>query len=183
MKKTLLLAGAASLFALNAQALDWTPYFGADYTHAFTHGSHYEGLAVPSHADAGTLSFGLKMMPYLSFEMFAEYSKHENKTDVRTNYHGYGIDAIGSLPFGCKKQFELLGTVGMSRYYNEVKVKATGDMHEKYDWGYRFGGGIQYNITDRWSARAMYRHIIFNNSRFAYSNFDVLSIGVRYYFK
>lgn len=34
MKKTLLLAGVASLFAFNAQALDVKPYVGVDYVYS-----------------------------------------------------------------------------------------------------------------------------------------------------
>ena len=182
MKKTLLLAGVASIFALSAQAVELTPYFGADYNYTMTHRvKSYNGAVSPNY-HSGTLSFGLKTLPYLSFEMFAEYAKHERSNHIRTNYHGYGIDALGVLPFGCDKRWELLGTLGLGRYYSEIKDKPAGTSDSTYDWGYRFGGGIQYNITDNWAARAMYRHVIFNKHHFAFTNLDVISLGVRYSF-
>ena len=182
MKKTLLLTGVASLFALNAHALDLTPYFGADYNYTFTHHVKAYDSVVPSHYHSGSLDFGLKVLPYLSFEMFADYSKHEKRSGIRTNYHGFGVDALGMLPFGCYGEWKILGTLGLGRYYSEIKDKGAALSDSTYDWGYRFGGGVQYDITDNWAARLMYRHVIFNKHHFAYTNFDVLSLGVRYSF-
>lgn len=184
MKKTLLLAGVACIFAANAQAIELSPYIGGDYNFTSTHHPEIDINILPSQYHSGTFAFGTRLGRYAAIEGFAEFSKYENKPDVRLNYRAYGADVLGVLPFGCHSQFELLASIGAARYYNKIKIKAAGGKDElsEYDWGYRFGAGLQYNINEKWAVRAMYRHVLFNKPRFAYTNLDAVSVGVRYYF-
>lgn len=191
MKKTLLLAGVASLFALNANAFDWktdlSPYIGADYNFTKTHHprstSNIAENVLPGNYHSGTFAFGANILSYAAVEGFAEFAKYENKNDARSYARAYGVDVIGFLPLYCH-EWELLGSLGLGRYYNKLKYKnAMGrSEYSEYDWGYRFGAGLQYNINDNWSVRAMYRHVVFNKPKFAYTNLDVVSAGVRYNF-
>ena len=191
MKKTLLLAGVASLFAMSANAYDikdyWSPYIGLDYNYTATHHpestSTVAGNILPSNYHSGTFAFGTRVAPYAGVEGFAEFSKYENKPETRSYTRAYGVDVLGILPLYCN-DLELLGSLGLGRYYNKLKYKTAAGKSQfaEYDWGYRFGAGLQYNINDNWSVRAMYRHVLFNKPKFAYNNLDVVSLGVRYNF-
>jgi len=191
MKKTLLLAGVASLFAMSANAYDikdyWSPYIGLDYNFTKTHHpestSTVAGNILPSNYHSGTFAFGTRVAPYAGVEGFAEFSKYENKPETRSYTRAYGVDVLGILPLYCN-DLELLGSLGLGRYYNKLKYKRAAGKSDfaEYDWGYRFGAGLQYNINDNWSVRAMYRHVLFNKPKFAYNNLDVVSLGVRYNF-
>lgn len=192
MKKTLLLSGVAALVAFNANAYSfrdyWSPYIGLDYNYTATHHpestKNIAGNTLPSNYHSGTFAFGTKVAPYLGVEGFAEFAKYENKPETRSYSRAYGADVLGILPFSCHQKFSLLGSIGMGRYYNKLKYKqAAGKTeYDEYDWGYRFGAGAQYNFNDNWGIRAMYRHVVFNKPHFAYTNLDVVSLGVRYNF-
>lgn len=183
MKKTLLLAGVASVFALNAQALELTPYVGADYNMNFVHATSDWAGALPGKYHSGSVVFGTKVTPYFATEIFGELSKHENKRDIHTNYGAYGVDLFGILPLGCYGEWEVLGTAGMGRYVEKAKIKGEYREHfTAHDWGYRLGAGVQYNMTENWGVRGMYRHVILHNNDFGMTGMDVISLGVRYSF-
>ena len=198
MKKTLLLAGVASLFAANAQALELTPYVGADYNLNFVNRSHNNltlNNFVPGKYHSGSINVGTKISPYFAVEAFGELSKHATKKFLgiiksHTEYGAYGLDAFGILPLGCYGEWEVLGTAGIGRYRYEEKVgpKSVWTGHATlHEWGYRLGAGVQYNITENWGVRAMYRHIAFHNVKYhgekiGLRGFDTFSVGVRYAF-
>jgi len=189
MKKTLLLAGVASVFALNAQALDFAPYVGADYNMSFINKASKLDSALPAKYHSGSLNVGTKLSPYAAVEVFGEISRHESKTIFRTRYRAYGVDLFGILPLGCHNEWELLGTAGVGRYTIKAQIK-DGDYKEsgkQNEWGWRFGFGAQYNITENWAVRAMYRHVAFKDmkdggEKVGIRGFDVLSLGIRYAF-
>ncbi|MBP5615011.1 MAG: hypothetical protein J6X42_00430, partial [Alphaproteobacteria bacterium] len=126
MKKTLLLAGVASIFALNAQAADLTPYVGADYNLNFVNKSD-NLFGVPGKYHSASIVAGAKISPYFATEIFGELSKHATKkyfgvVKSHTEYGAYGIDALGILPLGCYGEWEVLGTAGIGRYRFEQKI-------------------------------------------------------------
>lgn len=179
MKKTLLLAGVASIFALNAQAADLTPYVGADYNLNFVNKSSWLDGAFPGKYHSASIVAGAKVSPYFATEVFGELSKHVWKKNVHSEYGAYGADIFGILPLGCYGEWEILGTTGFGRYRSETKIKGLGS-GSAHIWGWRLGAGVQYNVTDNWGVRAMYRHITFRNKD--PRGFDTLSFGVRYAF-
>lgn len=188
MKKALLLAGVASLFAANAQALELTPYVGADYNLNFVNKSGDLDYEVPGKYHSASINVGTKVSPYFAVEAFGELSKHATKkyypVKIHTQYGAYGLDAFGILPLGCYGEWEVLGTAGIGRYRFEQKFGpksiAGSDHDTAHIWGWRLGAGVQYNITENWGVRAMYRHIAFVNKELR--GFDTLSFGVRYAF-
>jgi len=182
MKKTLLLAGVASLFAVNAQALELTPYVGADYNLNFVNSPSNGMIAgtLPGKYHSGSINVGTKVSPYFAVEAFGELSKHVWKRSVHSEYGAYGVDAFGILPLGCYGEWEVLGTAGVGRYRFEAKDKNYDGHFTHHVWGWRLGAGVQYNITENWGVRAMYRHVAFPNK--VVRGFDTLSFGVRYAF-
>ena len=180
MNKTLLLAGVASVFAFNAQAVELTPYVGADYNLNFVNKASSLDGNVPGKYHSGSIVAGTKVSPYAAVEAFGELSKHANKRLMHSEYGAYGLDAFGILPLGCYGEWEVLGTAGVGRYRFEGKVKQLHEHETFHVWGYRLGAGVQYNITENWGVRAMYRHVAFVNK--VIRGFDTLSFGVRYAF-
>lgn len=191
MNKTLLLTGVAALVACNANAYDlkdyWAPYIGLDYNYTATHHPHSTATVpsniLPANYHSGTFAFGTKVYDYVAVEGFAEFSKYENKPETRSYTRAYGADVMGVLPLYCN-QLDFLASIGLGRYYNKLKHKTALGKSEfaEYDWGYRFGAGLQYNFNENWGVRAMYRHVVFNKPKFAYNNLDVVSLGIRYNF-
>ena len=187
MNKTLLLAGVASVFAFNAQALELTPYVGADYNVNFVNKASALDGVLPGKYHSGSINVGTKVTPYAAVEAFGELSKHVWKKTVHSEYGAYGVDAFGILPLGCYGEWEVLGTAGIGRYRHEIKEKDVPGHVTLHEWGYRLGAGVQYNVTENWGVRAMYRHVAFHNWKFhgkkvGVRGFDVLSLGVRYSF-
>ena len=174
MKKTLLLAGVASLFAYNANAMEFTPYAGVDYNYSFVeHDSSMDGV-MADHAHSGSVVLGTKVSPYAGVEAFYQLSKKEHKADYRSQIQAYGMDVHGYLPLGCYGEYELIGSLGAGWY------DAKYDKDNDSGWGYRLGAGLQYNIDDNWSVRGMYRHVWVDKS--VLDDLDEISVGVRYHF-
>ena len=190
MKKTLLLAGVASLFSLNAQATEIKPVIGLDYVYSIADidDSDSEGDYSDFYEDklnAFALSAGVKLNQYVGLEAFYQQSEKADKTTygilkVEDKYKAYGLDAIGYLPV--IPQLDLIGSLGVAYYKAEVKFSISGisasDSEDKI--GFRAGAGLQYNFNDHIAARLM--------AKYNYTNIDGLdnivdvTAGVRYYF-
>lgn len=173
MKKILLLTGVASFVALNAQAADFTPYVGVDYNYSWVHhDSSMDGL-MPGYAHSGSLVLGSNLGQNLGVEAFYELSKKEHKRDDRSQIQAYGADLMGYLPLDCYSQLNVIGAVGAGWY--DAKYNKDNDA----GWGYRLGAGLQYNLTDNWAVRGMYRHVFVDKS--VLDSLNEFSLGVRYY--
>lgn len=174
MKKTLLLAGVASLFAYNANAIELAPYAGIDYNYSLVdHDSSMNGV-MSGHSHSGTVVLGSKVTPYAGVEAFYELSKKEHKANYRTQIQGYGADVLGYLPLGCYGEWELVGSAGAGWY------TAKYDKDQDSGWGYRLGAGVQYNMTENVAVRAMYRHVWVDKS--VLDDLNEFSLGIRYSF-
>lgn len=174
MKKYLLLAGVAGLFASNAHAFDVTPYVGVDYNYSLVdHDSSMDGV-MPGQSHSGDVVLGTKLGQYAGIEAFYDLSKKEHKRADRTQIQAYGADLVGYLPLGCYGEWELLGTAGAGWY--DAKYNKDNDA----GWGYRLGAGVQYNISDEWAVRTMYRHVWVDKS--VLNCMNEFSLGVRYSF-
>lgn len=129
MKKTLLLAGVASLFAVNTANAEVKPYVGLDYNY-----SSY-GMDKPYNDafedDYNSLSFvaGAKLMENFGLEAFYQRSLNEKNTYDGDKYssriQNYGVDALGYLPLGCDKEVELIAGLGLGQYQTNTESRAT----------------------------------------------------------
>lgn len=199
MKKTLLLAGVASLFSYNANAMmempkmpaDFRPYVGIDYVYSKAdfkdEASRLQDAGyLEDKFNSGVINAGIKMGDYYSLEAFYQQSTSE-KGDyflydgmahkAETKFDAYGIDLYGYMPVGCDG-LSLLGTVGLANYELEVK-----EMGQKETWsrvGYRAGIGAQYDFNDNWSARIVGRYSYIDTK--AVDNLMEATAGIRYTF-
>ncbi len=197
MKKTLLLAGVAGLFAFNANAMELRPYVGLDYNYsdaAIAHhdqawGYHGTFNAQENNYDSATVVVGTKFNTNFGIEGFFQQSQNETRQFYGKNtsrIQSYGIDALGYIPLGCEQKFELVGGLGVGSY--ELKTRAANTDGEDYierrdkdeGIGYRISAGLQYNVTDNVALRGMYRHVIVNGSDL--DRINEFSAGVRYTF-
>ena len=193
MKKTLLLAGVASLFSLNAQATEIKPVIGLDYVYSDADIDSYDigeeedelSLDFKNKFNAFALSAGVKFNQNLGLEAFYQQSENADKKNygfikTENKYKAFGVDVIGYLPV--IPQLDLIGSLGMAYYKAEAKVSGFDQkIHESdHKYGIRVGGGLQYNFNDHIAARLMAR-VNDTNIEGYDSIFDVTA-GVRYYF-
>lgn len=183
MKKLLLLAGVAGLLAANTANAEVKPYVGLDYNYS-TYGMDYPA----NHQiedDYNSLSFvaGAKLMENFGLEAFYQRSLNEKNTSngekVSSRIQNYGVDALGYLPLGCDKNFELIAGLGLGQY--KMNYREQGFYGSKEEaLGIRANIGAQYNIDENWSVRGMYRHVYLQKS--VMNDINEFSAGVRYSF-
>lgn len=184
MKKTLLLAGVASVFAFNANAVEFTPYVGVDYNYSMikhdeptlvqTRTGVYKDGVMAGQAHSASVVLGTKVTPYAGVEAFYQLSKKEHKADYRSQIQAYGADVLGYLPLGCYGEYEVLASAGLGQYTAKYNKDQDSGL------GYRLGAGLQYNVTDNWAVRAMYRHVWVDKN--IINSINEVSLGVRYSF-
>jgi len=97
----------------------------------------------------------------------------------KTSYRAYGLDMIVYAPI-CSSSLNLMATGGVGTYV--LNEKKTGVSHASDEgYGYRFGGGMLYNITPALSLELVARYINFDHI----SNIDHMAeyaLGFRYNF-
>ena len=183
---SLMMAVSVLALSANAQAAeyDFKPYIGLDYnytdadTDADYKSQKYNSLSV---------NVGTEYNQYFGTEVFYQYSDEDKKQvydfDAKTSFQAYGLDLMGYLPLGCEQEYSLIGTVGIGEYTFDKKFNGI-DSPRDYDdhgIGYRFGGGLQYRIDDKFSVRGLVRYVNLNGV----DNFDDMweyTAGVRYNF-
>jgi opacity protein-like surface antigen len=148
--------------ALAADEYEYTPYLGVGYD--FSHTSRAKDTADYS---AAQVYIGSDYSRYFGTELFFAQSDNNKKgSAVKTSYRAYGLDLAAYLPL--TDGFSLLATAGIEE--RVLKRKLYSEKHRnEHGYGYRFGGGLRYNVTENWRIRMVARYI----------NFDGIS-GVRH---
>lgn len=188
MKKTLLLAGVAALFATSANAAI-RPYIGLDGNYSSLDWA-YNIENVEDDYQSVSLVAGAKLHRNFGLEAFYQMSGGEkNSTNygnnedlyVHSRFTAYGLDALGYLPLGCEGRVELIAGAGIAEYTFKTRTTGieSGSMKD-HSTGYRLNAGLQYNLTDNWSLRGMYHHVYTQNSYV--DAIDEYSVGIRYNF-
>ncbi len=187
MKKTLLLAGVACLFAASAANAkmnysDFSPYIGIDY--GYDHAS-YKGdvKGAKKSYNSGIINVGARMYKYSGIEAFFQQSGKRKSfkgtaREVRTEFYAYGADLYGYLPVTCYG-INLLGSAGLANYNVKAKTKAGGS-EDKQRMGYRIGAGVQYDFNQHFAARVMGRYNYIGAKHL--DNMKEITVGLRYSF-
>ncbi len=187
MKKALLLAGVASLFATPANA-EIKPYIGLDGNYSTLDWAYDFENAVEDDYQSVSLIAGAKVVRNFGLEAFYQLSggeKNYGKSYITDDnfYHSrftaYGLDALGYLPLGCEGKVELIAGAGVGVYTFKVRQLGLGSAKD-HSTGYRLNAGVQYNIDENWSLRGMYHHVYTQKSEV--DAIDEFSVGVRYNF-
>lgn len=191
MNKTLLLAGAACLFSMNAMASDFNycdmrATVGMDYTYSNADIEKVDGInAFKNSLNSGAINAGIKFNRYMGIEAFYQQSENGTKTvlnDIKTKskFDAYGADVIGYMPVHDK--IDLLGSVGLAQYETNATIMDYSEVAKASEdgLGVRFGLGAQYNVTENWGLRAMARYNWLDLDNV--NHITELSAGVRYTF-
>ena len=187
MKKALLLAGVASLFATAANA-EIKPYIGLDGNYSSLDWAYDIENAVEDDYQSVSLIAGAKVVRNFGLEAFYQLSGGEKNsiTPVQgepeffhSRFTAYGLDALGYLPLGCEGKVELIAGAGVGEYTFKIRKVGYGTFKD-HSTGYRLNAGAQYNINENWSLRGMYHHVYTQKSWV--DAIDEFSVGVRYNF-
>ena len=190
MKKTLLLAGIASMISYNAGAADYSykswsneikPYVGADYVYSYAKfGEKAKSMKDSYHS--GSVYMGSRMYDYLGLEAFFQMSgeRENSKRDGKhkAEFLAYGADLYGYMPLWCGK-FNLLGSVGMANYRWRFQYPDSKSKHQNRV-GYRAGIGAQYDFNENWAIRVMGRYSYLGMSHV--DNLKEVTAGLKYTF-
>lgn len=178
MKKTLsalMVAVSAVAMSANANALEYNPYAGAEYTYSLLAGESMN-------YNSGKIFVGSQYNENFGVEAFYQKSTEDTKAHQRkTSYEAYGLDLMGYLPLGCDQVVSLIGTAGLGYYDFEAKGMGERTDHES-TWGYRLGAGAEYNIDENVSVRALARWAKLNTRVEDANDLWEYSIGAKYNF-
>ena len=161
---SLMVAVSALAFSANANASDFKPYVGLDYNYTDADADHQS----PKYNSA-SVNVGTEYNKYFGTEVFYQYSdddkKHVNGIENQTSFQAYGLDLMGYLPLGCDQVFSLVGTMGIGEYTFDKNYSGFYAPKDQRDHGigYRFGGGLQYKIDDKFSVRGLVRYVNLND--------------------
>lgn len=150
------------------------------------------------HQDNIGVVLGFRPHKNFGFEAFynRSYSKNEvtqydnvsiSATDYHlintyiTKYQAFGVDLVGYLPV--TQFFDFVAMVGIGKYKfdNQARFEAryleggtnsaVYNTHYSFDedeWGYRVGGGVQFNIMNGVALRLMYKYINIDSNTIHY---------------
>lgn len=182
MKKTLLFAGVSCLFSAQVNALEVKPYVGLDVG-----GSHaeYNGLFEAADIDenfvVSNLNLGLRFEKYLGIEFSAQGSSEVDAGEADFSYSSVNADVLVYAPL--YEKAELFGLAGVGYYTFDLKNDLGHDyeLHlQNNETAFRLGGGIQYNINEKWAVRGAVRHVFIDNDYI--DTITEFTLGVRYNF-
>ena len=151
----------------------YRPYLGAAYSYDIGRARGYH-----SFNNSGALILGSTYNPYFSTELFYQYSDQDNGS--RARFQGYGLDALAYLPLGCEGTIAPVSTIGIGEYSIKTDYRLSKDRRDR-GYGYRFGGGLRYNLNDRTSLTALVRHIELDHID-KYDHLTEYSLAVKYIF-
>lgn len=166
MKKVFLLATAAFVFSMNAQAEGMMshvkPYVGMDYIYSDADMSDAQENSPFEHKfNNGSINAGVKVNEYMGLEAFYQMSMIEDKNldnqKNKSKFYAYGADIVGYMPIYDK--MELIGAAGLGQYeFKKSMVGAENGRVSDNGLGIRMGAGLQYNITENVALRALGRY-------------------------
>jgi len=172
-----------------SSSLFFKPYVGIDYQYTAINYKNGNDAVLADNLSGGDIHFGAKVHNNFGLEIGYFDNKEENKSNVlgsgfgtSAKISGWTLDALGYLPIGESKRFELIGTVGVARTEAEAKVSAPGIASiSDTETELRFGGGAQYKLTDSLNLRSIVRYQTFDFDDTG-SNAVIASIGFNYEF-
>lgn len=183
MKKTLLLAGVACFLSTQVNASEIKPYVGLDIGAAKAEYGYWLDGADDNFVITN-LNVGAKFNKYLGIELSTQAS---SEVDVEgfgdLSYSSVNLDAVVYAPVA--KKVELFGLAGVGYYAFDLNmgegIFPDADIHvQNEEIALRIGGGIQYNIDEKWAIRGAIRHAFVDNDYV--DSLTEFTLGVRYNF-
>lgn len=169
----LLSAVSALVIAGNANALEFKPYVGAQYNYTKV------DAEIEPKLNSGSVFIGTEYNKYFGTEVFYQLSDDDEDNNVKSDFTAYGLDAYAYLPLGCDQVWSVFATGGIANY--DFDMKSDEGKSEDNGLGYRLGAGVQYNITNNLSVRALGRYI-WTDKLDGFDSFTEFSLGAKYTF-
>ena len=179
MKKLLMTTAMVALLSSPAMAATTGLYVGADAEHT----QFLSSDTSPDTFNSGGLHVGANFTPNFGVELGASTSLQSDANGVtKANETTYAADLMGYLPTAVEK-LDLVGLVGAT--YNTLDSHVSGVGNEAAKYGAEIGTGVQYQLTNHFSTRALvkYEDISFKDT--GTGNLDnavQYSLGVNYSF-
>ena len=197
MKKTLLLAGVASLFAMNVNANELNPYVSAklryvDMTSEYTEPGY--SFDVDDKVMGASIAVGASIKTNNgAIRAELEYNRNEDaektlysvvKTEVETQ--SVMLNGYYDIDTGTKLTPYVGGGIGYSKVKGKMSVAGLSDSMDDNNFAWQLGAGVGYAITDNVTVDAGYRYADYGD----FSKEDVtldttaheLYVGARYTF-
>src|SRR5574344_1095841 len=129
--------------------------------------------------NSGIFSLGAKFNERFSVETFYQQSlEAEGKYNiVKTSFIAQGFDM--QFTNNLINNFNLIGSLGVARYYVEAKIKSYKENENGF--GFRYGLGLQYNIDEHIALRTMGRYTTLASFN-SVSDIKEVTFGFRYTF-
>lgn len=159
-----------SVFALTmavssaGYAYDLKPYVGAGYTYTDVELNHHFDAVAETDYHSAFIAAGVQPHQNWGLEMFYQASKEESKSIAglvknKTDFQAIGLDALGYLPV--HQRVNLIGSVGLGHYRFHTDADGFVSLSEtEKNLGWRFGAGVQYQLTDNLALRGMARYVM-----------------------
>lgn len=128
--------------------------------------------------DGGNIHIGARLGKYLGIEAGYFHNIDKDKdiaagtlvgpgtialaafsTNVETK--GFSLDLMGYIPIDQSSKLELIATGGLTYTQAEIELSSAAvgvDKADEDEFGFRLGGGLQYNITDDLNLRGLVRY-------------------------
>lgn len=178
--KTVTFISLGACISFSAQAIEnqYKPYVGLNY--AYT-GANAKNMR--PHHNGFSVLLGSVYNPYFGTELFYQYGGKDNLGNnliKNTSFTAYGLDTVAYLPLGCSGAIAPLATLGIGEY--TLRNKLITSFHKKdHGYGYRFGGGLGYNIDEHWALRGIARYIKTDKIK-NYDHMNEYTLGLKYVF-
>lgn len=169
MKKLLLLAGVASVFAFNANAFEFNPYLSAKLKYAITENSvtvEHNKQNIDKDLIGGSGALGVKF-PFTNsaFRIEAEYTRTD---DAKKTFSGAEDDITAELrvqalmfnayyDFYTKTPFTPYISAGLGGA--RLKLGTQDQAIHQTELAWQLGFGVSYEINDHFAADLGYRYI------------------------
>lgn len=200
MKKMLLLAGVASVFAFNANAFDFNPYLAAKVKYAITENSvtvDHGRYNLDKDLLGGSGALGVKL-PFTNgaVRVEAEYTRTD---DAKKTFRGEEGNARAELrvqalmfnayyDFNTKTPLSPYVTAGLGG--SRMKLSAGEKAIHQTELAWQVGFGVSYEFNEHFAADLGYRYIdygdfsdyINGDSTKVESKANEIALGVRYTF-
>ncbi len=168
MKRMLLLAGVAALFASDASASVFTPYLAAKARYAFMDSTvKYEKTDYNHNIDmdknifGGSVAFGLRANSFPALRGELEYSHNKDikktTTDGSAKTQSHYVLLNMYYDFRTCTKFTPYLSAGLGGSSIKYSVEDVSDRNNRFAW--QLGAGISYNFTPNIVADAGYRYV------------------------
>jgi opacity protein-like surface antigen len=185
---------------VSASGFFFKPYVGADYQYSSVsyknigNTAYSYGDILADSFNGGDVHIGARVHQNLGFEVGYFDNASESKSNIlgtnatsSAKFDGWTLDAMGYLPIGESKKFELIGTAGLAITHasatGSVTINSTtytGSTSKTETEG-RVGAGAEYWLTDNLNVRGLVRYQSADFSGLA-NDAVVASLGVNWQF-